>query len=169
MDQTITINQHITFSEYYFSSVYYFLTRKKVILYVVGLSGVAFIGQLLGPIISGKPLTFMRLIPVFAVVIFVPAFVLLSTLVLGLLMRRTRPMMFENVVYTINDWGITREGKETGFAKPWREITKVRETKNYFLVESVGDAHALMKRCFSSNEDIIAFRNLIKQNVRKPS
>ena len=83
-----------------------------------------------------------------------------------LFIYKSKPYLFENISYEFTHWGVVRHGEKTEFSKPWRDITKIKETKAFFLLY-VGNAdfHIIQKRMFENDSSITEFRNLLKEHV----
>jgi hypothetical protein len=76
--------------------------------------------------------------------------------------------LFNNVSYDFTHWGVVRNGAKTEFSKPWREITRFKETKAFFLLYAGSiDVHIFQKRMFANTEELNDFRQLLLENIKK--
>jgi hypothetical protein len=106
---------------------------------------------------------FLALVPV---IILLPALVI-YTFVVSLFIYKNKSQFFENVSYTFDQRGIIKHVESQGVLRPWREISKFRETKSFFLVYiSRMDFHLIQKSKFNGSEELANFRTMLKRNVR---
>jgi len=71
-------------------------------------------------------------------------------------------------VYDFTNWGMVRHGEKTEFSQPWRNITKVKETKVFFLFNiGVKDFHCIQKKMFTGEDEINSFRVFLKEKMTR--
>ncbi len=85
-----------------------------------------------------------------------------------LAVRRMNPAARDREqVFTFSDDGaeVLGAGGEAKF--PWSAWVKYRETRNFFMLyPSKKAVHVLPKRALGSEQDLVDFRNLLKQKIR---
>ena len=100
--------------------------------------------------------------PIFFLFIIVALFALLSCLFI----YKSKSYLFKNVSYDFTHWGVVRHGERTDFSKPWRDITKFKETKAFFvLYTGKSDFHIVQKRMLKDLDSLNDFRKLLQQNI----
>ena len=163
MENTIIINQQLTFKEFVSSTLYFYLTGSLLKRFFAILFAILLVSLLLGLGTTDKGLDTTMIIGTVAPVIFLlaaaTAFVFLSCLYIF----KSKPSIFKNVSYEFTHWGIIRHADKLEFSRPWRDITDMKETKAFFLLY-VGktDFHIIQKRLIG---DSIKFRLLLKSNL----
>ncbi|MBS1934789.1 MAG: YcxB family protein [Bacteroidetes bacterium] len=71
------------------------------------------------------------------------------------------------MTYEFTHWGITRNGEKTEFSKPWRDVKKIKETKSFILFIFHNDFHVIQKRMLKNPDELNAFKEYIKENIKK--
>lgn len=91
-------------------------------------------------------------------------------LIIGLLLMscaffyKARYNDWTNTYYEINANGIIRHGGSLPFSAPWRTISRINETKAFFILYVGGyDFHVLQKKMFADAAELNAFRELLRQ------
>jgi hypothetical protein len=167
MQFSFNVNQDLSFFEYFKGALYYFNNKRfKIFIAII------FIFPLLSDIFALLTITnyrisltsvFLSLIPIG--ILLLMAFTI--TLIVCSYFYNIKPQFFKNISYSFNHWGIIRNSEISGFSKPWREISKFKETKSFFLLYISGlDFHIVQKRKFNSSEDVANFRALLKENIK---
>jgi len=68
--------------------------------------------------------------------------------------------------YTFSSDGIKAESDVKIVNLHWAEVSKIVETKLYFaLYEATQTANIIPKRCFASEEDVLAFSKILQDNL----
>jgi len=79
-----------------------------------------------------------------------------------------KPYLFRNVTYQFTHWGMEKEGEMVHTSNAWREITKFKESKNYFFIYTGGiDVHFIQKRMFTDFLQVDQFRDMLKENIKR--
>ena len=70
--------------------------------------------------------------------------------------------------YQFNHWGVIRHGDLTEFSKPWREVSKFKESKAFFLLYiSNTDFHIIQKKMINGSDEINKFRDILIAKINK--
>ncbi len=107
---------------------------------------------------------FYNLVPMVILILIIVVFAFFVCLYI----YKSKSYLFNNISYDFTHWGVTRYGEKTEFSKPWRDITKMKETKAFFLL-FIGNAdfHIIQKRMFAGSEELNSFRQLLQENIKK--
>ncbi len=82
---------------------------------------------------------------------------------------RNQPRLKEPTTYLFTLAGIHVQSFAGSSDLNWSLYLKARETRDYFLLyTSPKFAHALPKRCFASEADLVGFRELIRSAIAGP-
>ena len=163
MKDSFTIRQDLSFKEYLRSNLYFFFVSRRLRFYGLVLTAVSAYGS--GSVTASKKIDLTAIVSVFVPILLMAAVLALGIYFVSLYLYRAKPYLFKEVSYEFTHWGIVRHGERTQFSKQWREITKVRESKNFFLFYAGMDAHTIPKRVFSSPGELDAFRQFLKRAV----
>jgi YcxB-like protein len=164
---TFIVQQKLSLNEFIRSTLLYLphnrAVRKLIIIVCSVVSLVVFLGQDWSfdkSILSA----FLNTVDWIALIfIIIMAFIALTCSYIF----KTQKHLFENVTYQFTDWGIARHGNRTEFSKPWKEVSKIVETKSFFLFcFGVSDYHIIQKRMFKDSSELIAFTQEIEGQTR---
>ena len=162
MDNSFTIKQNLTFGEFLSATLYYYLSRKLLWRFFLLLIILGLLSILLGQITTSKALTAVDFIPVVA------PLVILFLIAICFYIYKGKPYLFHNVSYDFTHWGVVRHGEKTDFSKPWRNISKIKETKAFFFIYvGKSDFHIIQKRMFANMNELNDFRSLLKEKTLK--
>lgn len=166
MENSFTIRQDLTFSEFFSSALYYYLSGKSLKRFFLFLLGLSLLSMFLGFLTTSQSVDIITIISTFApfIILFLIGIIVISLICLYI--YKSQPHLFKNVSYYFNHWGVVRHGEQTEFSKPWRDITKFKETKAFFLLY-IGstDFHIIQKRIFENDKVMNDFRNLLNENL----
>ncbi|WP_143774282.1 YcxB family protein [Niastella vici] len=167
MQNTITVRQQLTYKEFLNAMLYAFFISRRVRRYFGFMLIISCASNLLGFLTTSK-FSFTLQDAAF-IVFFIGSLALagmLALLIITWWVYQKRPDLFNNVLYQFSHWGITREGPNTNFSKPWREIDRFRESKQFFLIYvSRFDVHIIQKKMIGDVERINIFRSMLEANV----
>ena len=168
MHESFTIQQNLTFREFLSSTLYYCFSGRLLKRFVLFLIGLTLLTTFLGSATTSDGVRPGTFIYNFAPILLVIPIVVIFSFCLCLYIYYGKPYLFHNVSYDFTHWGVVRNGEKTEFSKPWREITKFKETTAFFLLY-IGDRdfHIVQKRMLESQERIAAFRQLLQKNLKK--
>lgn len=167
MQNTITVPQRLTYKEFLSAMLYVFASSRRarrflLFLFIAfcSINLLSFITnptRLLGIGDLENMLMVLGSMPVGGIV-----FIIIGTF----LIYQTRPELFSNVSYHFSHWGVIGELKGGGFSKPWREIYRFKETKQFFLLYITAlDVHIIQKKMIGDVERINIFRSMLEENV----
>ena len=168
MQESFTVRQNLTFSEFFSSTLYFYFSGRLLKRFLLLLIGLTLLSTFLGFATTSKrfdlEIVFYNLVPMAILILIIVIF----SFFICLYIYKNKSYLFDNVSYNFTHWGITRNGEKTEFSKPWRDITKIKETKAFFLIY-IGntDFHIIQKRMFAGSAEQDAFRQLLKENVKK--
>jgi hypothetical protein len=82
---------------------------------------------------------------------------------------RVNPRAKETTRYVFSRDGIVAESPVGRADLNWKMYVKVRETREYFLLyPSLKSANPFPKRCFTSLDDLAAFREILRESIAGP-
>ena len=168
MQESFTVRQDLAFSEFLSSTLYYYFSGRLLQRFLLLVFGLTLLSTFLGLATTSKEFdpasVFYSLVPVGILLLLVVVF----TFFICLYIYQNKGYLFKDISYDFTHWGITRHGEHTEFSKPWRDITRVKETKAFFLFY-IGnkDFHIIQKRMLAGTEELIAFRQLIQEKIKK--
>ena len=168
MQESFTISQNLTFREFLSSTLYFYFSGRLLKRLLLLLIGLTLLSTFLGFATTSKRFdlatVFYNLVPM-AILIFI---IVVFAFFICLYIYKNKAYLFDNISYEFTHWGVTRYGEKTEFSKPWRDITKVKETKAFFLLY-IGntDFHIIQKRMLAGSEELNAFRHLLHENIKK--
>ena len=167
MHDFFKIRQDLTFGEFLSSTLYYCFSGrllKRVLLFLIGLT---LISMFLGFATTSKSIDLATVLGSFVPIAILLLIVVIFAFLICLYIYKSKPYLFDNVSYNFTHWGVVRHGERTEFSKPWREISKIKETKAFFLLY-VGntDFHIIQKRMFTNLDELNDFRLLLQENVK---
>jgi hypothetical protein len=162
MKNSFTVSQDLSHKEYLSSNLYFVFHSRRLRLYGLYLTGIFLLSLFLGFPAKKEELNLIKLVGSLAPVVFLGVVLILGVILLSFYIYRSRPHLFKNVSYEFTHWGVTRHGEKTEFSKPRREITKIKETKAFFLFYAGIDMHTIPKRVFGTQEELDEFRQFLK-------
>ncbi len=166
MRDSYSIKQNLTFKEYYKSTVYYFITGKKFKGILILLLSFGFISMFIGFLMTPEQSSLVQISTSFIPIIFLSLLFLFALFVNCVIAYNSKPYLFKNITYDFTHWGITKTGEKTDFAKPWRDVIRLKESKSFFLIYSNDiDAIVIQKRMFEDFDEINNFKNFIVENI----
>jgi len=160
--EPIIINTQLLFKRYYNVNLY-LLTRRKMLWVMFGL---AILMLLMACLTAEYDGTFMYLaIFYFAYMVLMPGLVYLRAKSLF----KKIPAMTEAKRYEFTTDNIKVSSETVKMETAWSNVTKAIKRKDDFILFTAGGRSFfnLFKADFTSNEDVIAFEQLIKQQVAK--
>jgi len=169
MQNTIVVLQELTYKEFLSAILQVFARSRRLRAYLLIFIGMITSSQLLGYLTA--PHYSFGLIDLFKMLL-IPALMVMGLVivltVISYILYRSKPHMFRDVSYEFTHWGVTRYGEEANFSKPWREIKRFKETKQFFLFY-IGpvDVHIIQKKLIGDETWINAFRTMLQEQVRK--
>ena len=132
MQESFTVRQDLTFREFLSSTLYYFFSGRLLKRFLLLVFGLTLLSTFLGFATTSKGFdlasVFYNLVPLGILTLLVVVF----TFFICLYIYQIKAYLFKNMSYDFTHWGITRQGEKTEFSKPWRGITRVKETKAFF-------------------------------------
>lgn len=169
MQNTITVPQRLTYKEFLSAMLYACFISRRLRRYFLFMLIISCASNLLAFLTTAR--FSFGLHDALFVVFFLGFLTLAGILVLLIItgwIYQKRPDLFNNVLYQFSHWGITREGPNTNFSKPWREIDRFRESTQFFLIYvSKFDVHIIQKKMIGDAGRINIFRSMLEQNVGK--
>jgi hypothetical protein len=167
MQNSFIMSQDLTFREFLSSTLYYYFTGrllKKILLLLIGLT---LLSMFLGSATTSKGINLATVFRSVAPIVILLLLIVIFAFLICLYIYKSKPYLFDNVSYDFTHWGVVRYGDRTEFSKPWRDITKFKETKAFFLLY-IGntDFHIIQKRMFTKSEELNAFRQLLRENIK---
>ena len=163
MEKSFTIRQNLTFRDFLSSTLYYYLSGRLLRRFFLILVGLALLSMFLGLDTTSKGINSARLISSFAPFLIFLIGVVAFAFTTCLYIYKSKPYLFHNVSYDFTHWGVVRHGDRTDFSKPWRDISKIKETKAFFLIYiGNSDFHIIQKRMFAGSEELNDFRQLLR-------
>lgn len=168
MKDSFTIDQHITLKEFINFTLYSYVHSRRIksfFLLILLLDLVALVfGLLTGLTNFNSEVVFNMLTPL----ILLPVLLVIFAVLVSLLIYTSRPYLFKNVSYDFTHWGIIRNGEKTEFSKPWREITRYKETKSYFIFYiGNADVHFVQKKMFNDANELADFAFFLKDRMSR--
>ena len=167
MQKSYTIFQELTFKEFFISTLYLTSSTKIVKRLIVFVCIVSLLNLFLTYNLSKVQPGILTAIGCFLPIVYFIGLAILLCLVICLYIYSTKQYLFRDVSYDFTHWGVVRNGFKTDFSKPWRDISKVKETGQYFFL-FVGkiDFHIIQKRMINQN-DLTEFRIFLTDNMKK--
>lgn len=128
--------------------------------------GLTFISIFLDFVTTSKGLEMTSIFTNFAPVAILFLIVIIFTFIICLYIYKSKRYLFDNVSYDFTHWGVVRHGERTEFSKPWRDISKFKETKAFFILY-IGntDFHIIQKRMLENIGELNDFRNLLSEKI----
>ena len=168
MQTTFTINQNLTYREFLSSTLYFYLSAKLLRRFFLLVIGLSLFSNILGLMTTSKGLKVTDFVSAIVPSVILFLMVIIFSIVICLIIYKSKPYLFHNVSYDFTHWGVVRHGEKTEFSKPWREITRVKETRAFFLLY-IGrtDFHIIQKRMFGNINELDDFRSLLKEKTLK--
>jgi hypothetical protein len=167
MRDSFTVRQDLTFSDFFSSMMYYYFSGKLLKRIFLFIAGVIVFSMLLGIATTSNGIDLLTLMSSFLPLLIVVLIVIAGVFFICLNIYKSKPYLFQNVSYDFTHWGVVRRGENTEFSKPWRDITKFKETKAFILLY-VGnsDVHIIQKKMFANGSELNDFRQLLQDNIR---
>jgi hypothetical protein len=164
---TFIVEQKLSLNEFIRSALLYLphnrVVRKLIIVVCSVVSLIVFLGQDW----SFDKSIFLTFLKTLDWIVFIFIIIIAFIAMTCLFIFKTQNYLFENVTYQFTDWGITRHGRQTEFSKPWKEVSKIVETKSFFLFcFGVSDYHIIQKRMFNDSSELIAFTREIEGQTK---
>jgi hypothetical protein len=130
------------------------------------LIGLSLFSNLLGLATTSKGLKVTDFVSVIVPLVILFLMVIIFIIVNCLFIYKSKPYLFQNVSYDFTHWGVVRHGEKTEFSKPWRDISKIKETSAFFLLY-IGrtDFHIIQKRMFENMDELNDFKLFLKEKV----
>jgi hypothetical protein len=166
MFETITVPQRLSCKETLSVVLFMYASSRRVRRFILTMIIIHTAGQLFGYVAS--PGYSFGLYNVLFIVKYLGSFALAGIAfitLLTLIIYRTKPHLFNNISYEFSHWGVTRDGERTEFAKPWRDITKYKESKIFFIIFAGIDPHIIQKSMLGDAKKIDDFRIMLKSNI----
>lgn len=156
----------MTYAEFLSSALYFYLSGKPLQRFFLFLIALTLLSMILGLATTSNRISLATIINYFVPLIIMFFIAIIFICLICLYIYKSKSYLFENITYDFTHWGVTRHGERTKFSKPWREITKFKETKAFFLL-CIGntDFHIIQKRMFETSGELNDFRNLLKENI----
>ena len=166
MQDSFTIKQELTFRDFLSSTLYYYFSGKLLKRFFLVLIGVSTLSMILGVVTTSKGIDLKTIVGGFAPILILLLGVIAFAFFTCLYIYRSKPYLFDNVSYDFTHWGIVRHGEKTEFSMAWRDISKIKESKAFFLF-CIGntDFHIIQKRMFANSEELSDFKQLLRGNI----
>ena len=168
MFDTIAIPQRLSYKEFLYAMLYVFVSSRRIRMFFLLMIIIMSSSQLLGYLTAPKydfGLASVFLIAKVMVCMMLGGLTFVT--ILTFIVYRMQSHLFKNVSYEFSHWGITRDGEGTVFAKPWRDITRYKESKRFFVIYAGLDPHIIQKSMLGDVERINIFRSMLEENIRK--
>ncbi len=166
MQNSFRINQDLTFQEFLSGTLYFCLSSKPFKTFfslIIAFNVLTVLVQLAAnPNSLSSDLFFTQVIPVLAILLFL----LLLVFVFCIFTYKSKSDIFKNVTYEFTHWGIIRNAVQYQFSKPWRDLTKFKESKAFFVLYfSDTDFHLIQKKMFDDKKEVDRFRTMLIENA----
>jgi hypothetical protein len=168
MQNSFTVSLDLTRKEFVSAMFRCYLASRRARIYLLLLFILISLSEILGWVTTSKGPTLVSVIT-----LIVPLVVILS-LYAGFLLfacfyfYRTKPYLFKNVTLEFTHWGMVRSGEMVSFSKPWREIAKFKETRDFFFLYTGGiDVQFVQKRMFRDLFETEQFKDMLKENINR--
>lgn len=166
MQNPFIINQRLSLKEYFKLTLYFFLSQKIILRFFLFLFLLIGLSTFLGVVTTSENLNIGSLLkglfPIIVMFVLLIAFIFTYCLWL----YKSKSYFFQNVSYSFTDWGMIRQDEKMKLSKSWGDISKVKETKSYFLLY-VGkmDFHIIQKEMFNTENETDSFRKMLESNM----
>lgn len=171
MRDTYTINTDLTWKQY-FGLVLYTLARTKAVRVIFSfVTCIALLDAVLTIAAPGKngvnwPQTLAPiLLAPLAIAVFFSGFALLSAWYIS----AYKAHLIRGFTYTFTHWGMERRGLVTEASIPWRNFTRIKETRNFFLLyvyeTKVETFEIIQKEKFPTEAEQAEFKEFIQRNI----
>jgi|SRR5882724_10535961 len=164
----ITIHQDFTFREYSRGMLATFLRVKKVMIFFIVLPLVLALSPLLGYFtVANYTFGWRELAQIILIPIILFGLMCGLVFILSLAFFRSKPAMFKNIIFRFSGTGMIKSISGMEITRDWKDFTGLKETKSFFLLYiSKTDAHIIQKRLFGNQQEMDAFRDLLKANLK---
>jgi hypothetical protein len=171
LQDTYTVTTGLTWQQY-FRFVLYNLVKTKAIRVIFSfVTCIAVLDGVLKIVVPGK--NGVNLPEALAPVIFAPLVVCLFFAGLGLLsalyVSKYKAGLIKGITYKFTHWGMEKTGPASNASIPWRNFTRLKETKHYFLLygyeNNVETFEIIQKEKFTSLAERDEFKQFIQQNI----
>ncbi|MDX2046219.1 MAG: YcxB family protein [Chitinophagaceae bacterium] len=168
MQNSFTIRQELSLREFLIATLYSLFLGRRMKIFLFLMTGVALASLFLGYATTSDGINLSALATAFAPLVMILIIFTVFICFGGFFVYKSNPHLFKNVSYTFTHWGIVRQDKRGEFSKPWRDISKFKETKSFLLVypRAGMDTHIIQKRMFADSEELNAFRQLLNDNIK---
>lgn len=166
MQSSLRINQDLTFQEFFSGTLYFCFSSKLVkraaILILAGNVLSIFVELAANPNSLSSDSLFTQVIPIIAMLLLL----VLLVFVFSIFTYTNKSDIFKNVTYDFTHWGIIRNAVQSQFSKPWRDLTEVKESKEFFILYfSNTDYHLIQKRMIGDKKEVGRLRTLLIENT----
>ncbi|GGB15227.1 YcxB family protein [Puia dinghuensis] len=174
MQDTFIIPQDFTLGEWYsfaYASLYKSRWMRMVLLFITGINLIPLALEIPSIVLEGKfhP---ADILTAFIGPLFFLAFMCVGLLVGGPLIFTTKPELVHDITNRFTHWGLEIDTKTKQTSIPWRNLDKLKETKNFYWLDGKkGKPPVLIviqKRMFASEEHRAAFKAFVTQNLTPP-
>ncbi len=166
MKETFSVDQNLTFKEWYSATLFFSLFTKFVHYFFIFFTLMSILRLYLDIHEFSGSWNLLHVLSFFlpmAIFIFVVAVILF---IICLSIYKLMPHLFQNISYEFSNWGIERNGGKTEFSKPWNEISKFKESRLFILIfPKTLDFHIIQKTQFESINELNNFRNFLKEKT----
>ncbi|WP_276485294.1 YcxB family protein [Paraflavitalea pollutisoli] len=169
MPPTFTIDQDLTLKEYLLAVLFLIRKSKRVKRFALYAIIAVILVQVL--VQTGMPKPFdltwvlIGVFPVFVMLLFY----LVALLLLMTLLYVAKPGLFRQATYELTHWGVTRHSDRNGFAKPWREVQRYKESEHFFILFTNSfEFQIIQKNRVSIPFEIDDLRNMLDEQIRRP-
>ncbi|HTE12642.1 MAG TPA: YcxB family protein [Chitinophagaceae bacterium] len=166
MKDSYNIKQELTIWDFFKCSLHAYIVSRPVRRLFLFVFIISVLSVILGVLTIDNGFSIFSVIYSFLPVIVLLLFFIVFGILVCFFIYKTKPWLFRNVLYDFTHWGIVRHGEKTDFSKPWRDITRFKETKDFFIfyVGSV-DLHVIQKRMFTDEGELKGFRLFLKDKM----
>lgn len=167
MQNSFIIRQDLTLKEFLISTLYYYFSGKLLKRFFIFLICLTFLNMFLSFATTSSNMALLTIFSSFAPIVILFVVVVIFASLICLYIYKNKPYLFSDVSYDFTHWGVIRHGEKTEFSKPWRDISKFKETKNFFLLYiGNNDFHIIQKKMFTNLNELDDFRQLLRENIK---
>ncbi|HEV3411731.1 MAG TPA: YcxB family protein [Puia sp.] len=170
---TYTVTTDLTWQECYRLVLYNLVRTKGIRVIFSFVTCIAVLDGVLNIAVPGKKGVNLleALVPVVAAplitFLFFSGFGLLSALYVS----KYKSHLIRGITYKFTHWGMERSGPASEASIPWRNFTRLKETKHFFLLygyeNNVGTFEIIQKEKFTSVTEQEEFIQFIQRNLPK--
>ena len=167
MQSSLRVSQNLTFQEFFSGTLYFCFSSqlvKRAALLILAFNALSILVELeANPNSLTSDSLFTQVIPIIAMLLLL----VLLVLVFCIFTYTNKSDIFKNVSYDFTHWGIIRNAVQSQFSKPWRDLTKVKESKGFFILYfSSIDYHLIQKRMIGDKREVDRFRTVLIENTK---